>query len=56
MLLMRSPKVDDGDELNGVKEETGNGSRCWSWFNGVMAQFPGVSNGLQKWSQECLPP
>ena len=32
MLLTRSPKVDDGDELDGVRGEIGSGSRCWSWL------------------------
>jgi hypothetical protein len=40
MLLTRSPKVDDGDELDGVRGEIGSGSRCWSWLCGVMAQCP----------------
>jgi hypothetical protein len=54
MSLTRSPKVDDGNEFDGVRGEFGSGSRCWSWLcsGGSMA---GSGAGSGSWASRMGP-
>jgi hypothetical protein len=54
MSLTRSPKVDDGDEFDGVRGEFGSGSRYWSWLcsGGSMA---GSGAGSGSWASRMGP-